>query len=226
MELPKFIKDFYGHPVKRDMDGNLHSTQITSLQVQESLALYQIVKKFKPKDTLEIGFALGGSAVAIINAKIDCSINNKHIVLDPFQLKYSKNAGVLELDRLGIIDNVEHRTAFSEDYLSKAYENNLFFDFIFIDGSHTIGQAVTDAFLSDKVMRPSGIIGIHDSMMFSTASSIKYLINEKGYKVIGNRNVGIKTVGRQIKYGLTLGLDYCMKVIPKVNTSITFIQKP
>ncbi len=39
MELAKYIKDFYRHPVKSDMDGNLHSIQITSLQMQYCLTL-------------------------------------------------------------------------------------------------------------------------------------------------------------------------------------------
>lgn len=226
MNIPDLINDFYTHPDKTDMKGNLQPVKNTSLQFSESLALYKIIHTYKPKVTLEVGLALAGSAVAIVNAKKDCGIHEKHIVLDPFQEKYSKNAGMIELNRLGLNDRIELREEFSETYLSNAFDKGLGFDFIFIDGSHTIGQAVTDAFLSDKVLNPGGVIGVHDSLMFSTAASIKYLLNEKGYKVIGDRHLSIKTLGRQCKYSLSLGLDYCRRVIPYINTSITFIQKP
>ena len=105
------------------------------------------------------------------------------------------------------------------------FDKKKYFDFIFIDGNHSIGQAVTDAFLADKILNNKGIIGIHDSLLFSTAASIKYLILQKNYKIISANKISVKNILRQIKYINKLGIWYCMKVVPQVHESIIFLQK-
>ena len=219
------IENFYLDNNKIDEKGNTHLVSASSLRKEESYALYSIIKKYKPVKTLEVGLSLGGSAVAIIAGKVESNISEKHIALDPYQKSYGNNAGLVALRGLGMEDRVDHVSAFSEQYLNKMHIENNNFDFIFIDGHHSIGQAVTDAFLADKILNNNGIIGVHDSLLFSTAASIRYLVIEKKYKIITNNNVSFKNMLRQVKYLGRLGIWYCTNVIPQIHMSIIFLQK-
>lgn len=223
--MTKVIQDFYQADLKTDEHGGQHFLSQTSLRKEECIALYEIVRKFKPVKTLEIGFALGASALGIIAGKEAGAIKEKHIVLDPFQTSGSGNAGVLAIQQMGLSSGLQLIEEFSENFLTEAFRKGESYDFIFIDGNHTIGQAVTDAFLANKVLNPGGIIGIHDSLMFSTGASIRYLINDHGYRLISNSQNNWKNLARRIKYFGKLGFWYCLHVIPKIQGSIIFLQK-
>lgn len=219
------IERFYAQDSKIDENGTAHLAFQTSLKKDECYALYSIVKNFKPVKTLEVGLALGASAASIISAKMRLGIKEKHVTLDPYQKIVAGNAGLLALKSLGMEAYTNHFNEFSEQYLNQMFAEKRYFDFIFIDGNHTIGQAVTDAFLADKILVKNGIIGIHDSLFFSTAASIKYLVTERKYTVVAPDKISFKNRLRQIKYFRRLGVWYCRNIIPKMHTSIVFLQK-
>lgn len=216
---------FYQTDKKIDSAGVEHSLSRTSLKRKEVDYLTRLIGKYKPVATLEIGLALGASAVGIIAAKLEAGITEKHIALDPFQQKHGRDVGIDEIKALNLFEYFIHYPLFSEDYLNKCYESGKQFDFIFIDGSHTIGQAVTDAFLGDKILNANGIIAIHDAAMFSTAASVKYLVKERGYSIVGANAFNLKTVLKMIKYLRSLGVWYCFKVLPKLNQSLIALRK-
>ncbi len=222
----KQIELFYEDDIKIDEKGNQQFLSQTSLRKDECLALYKVVSEYLPNKTLEVGFALGASAIAIIEAKTDHQILEKHIVLDPFQSALSNNVGLLNVAKAGFGNNVILHEDYSENYLNMLHNSHQKLDFVFIDGNHSIGQAVTDAFLADKVLEKKGIIGIHDSLLFSTAASIRYLINDHGYTLIAAPKINFKNFVRKIKYLNSLGRWYCKTVLPYLNGSIIFLQKP
>ncbi len=219
------LNDFYSSPVKKGEDGSEHFINLSSLSRDEIEALGAVVEKYKPAKTLEVGLALAASCAAIIMAKKSVGLKEKHIALDPFQDVLTKNAGLLELKRLGLLGDLDFRQEFSETFLAQAFTANQKFDFIFIDGSHTIGQAVTDAFLSDKVLNPGGLIAIHDAILFSTAASVKYLLWEKGYELVLPAKYTYKVIGRMVKYLSKLGCWYCWHAIPRIQRSVIVLRK-
>jgi predicted O-methyltransferase YrrM len=219
------LNDFYSSPLKKGEDGSEHFINRSSLSRDEVEALAAIVEKYKPEKTLEVGLALAASCAAIIMAKRSAGLKERHIALDPFQDNLTKNAGLLELKRLGLLGDLDYRREFSETFLTNAYTANQKFDFIFIDGSHTIGQAVTDAFLSDKVLNPGGLIAIHDAILFSTSASVKYLLWEKGYELVLPAKYSYKVIGRMVKYLLKLGRWYCWHAIPRIQRSVIVLRK-
>lgn len=219
------IDIFYDTPIKYGDDGSKHLINLSSLRRDEVDVLFKVVEEFKPQKTLEVGLSLAASCVAIITAKQRVGITYKHVALDPFQATATKNAGLLELKRLALADNLEFKSEFSEVFLADCLNKNQQFDFVFIDGSHTIGQAVTDVFLADKVLNQHGIIAIHDAMLFSTAASVKYLLDERNYQLVLKSRYNYKVLGRMIKYSFKLGLSYCLKVVPRIQTSLVVLQK-
>jgi predicted O-methyltransferase YrrM len=223
--MPHVIETFFSDDVKLDSKEEPQYLSLSSVKKEECYALYDAVRMFKPVRTLEVGFALGASSVGIISGKLDNGNTERHVVLDPFQTAYSNNVGLIALASIGLDNYVNLIEAFSEDHLNKFYQDKREFDFIFIDGSHTIGQAVTDAFLADKILSPGGIIAIHDSLLFSTAASVKYLVTQKGYEVVFPGKPTFKNRIRQIRYTRKLGMWYCMNVVPKIHSSMIFLQK-
>jgi len=219
------IEKFYSLNEKKDENGTSYYLSLSSLRKEESYALYNIVKKYKPTRALEVGLALAGSAIAVITAKKEIGITEKHIALDPFQKSNAGNVGLLALKNAGLGNDFIHHEEFSEHYFNKMFGEKALFDLIFIDGNHTIGQAVTDVFLADKILNKNGIIGIHDSLLFSTAASVKYLLQEKNYSIVSPVNNSFKRMARQVKYIRKLGFWYCFNVIPKINVSVIFLQK-
>jgi len=224
--IAETLNDFYNSDLKLGSDGSKYFLLQTSLTRFEVESLIRIVKEFKPERTLEVGLALAASAIGITLAKRNNGQTAPHVCLDPFQDSGAKNSGLLEIERLGLSKFINHLPLYSEDYLNECNTKGRKFDFIFIDGSHTIGQAVTDAFLSDKVLSSRGIIVIHDSLLFSTSASIKYLIYEKGYHLVNERVFNFRTFFRILKYSINIGLFYSFEVIPRISGSLVILQKP
>ncbi|HEV8515232.1 MAG TPA: class I SAM-dependent methyltransferase [Cyclobacteriaceae bacterium] len=220
-----YIDDFYSENIKLGFDNSKHDIFFSSLRKVEAETLSSLVKKFKPVSTLEIGLAMGASAVAIAGGKVAIGVTDPHIVLDPFQHTRAKDAGLLEIKRLGLEKAVTFYPRYSEDFLNECFQKKQEFDFIFVDGSHTIGQAVTDVFLSDKVLKRNGIIAVHDSLLFSTAASIKYLIRERDYKIVFEKDIDLRSLVRMVRYPHKLGLGYAWDVIPRIKKSVLALQK-
>ncbi|MES2699263.1 MAG: class I SAM-dependent methyltransferase [Pseudomonadota bacterium] len=178
----------------------------TSVSLAESLAIAACVADNRLERTLEIGFAHAGSAAAIIAAKRSNAIFNRHIVLDPYQISHSGSRGLEVIEELGYSDDLDFNEVPSEEYLPRCAGT---FDFILIDGGHGLGQAMVDAFYCDRLLKIGGYMAVDDIFMPSTAHSLRFLIDECGYKVIPS---GPSRPLRQLKYSFKLGVSYASKL--------------
>ncbi len=222
------ISRFFAAPLKPDRDGNLHDIDRSSLRKDEALTLANLVCEFRPEKSLEIGLAEGGSCVAICAARRECGISTLHRVLDPFQETLTGNAGLIELERLDLRDQVDWLCEYSENYLPEAVNRRRAdLDFAFVDGGHQVGQKLTDAFYLDKLLRPGGVIAFHDGLLISTAAAVYFLVRERGYSVIhlpaDNR---CRRLLRSVKYSVRLGWWYSTKIIPSMCRSLVALKKP
>lgn len=181
-------------------------TEGTSVSLAESLAIAACVAEHRLEKTLEIGFAHAGSAAAIIAAKRANGIFNRHIVLDPYQISNSGSRGLEVIEELGYADDLDFHEVFSEVYLPQCTTQ---FDFILIDGGHGLGQAMVDAFYSDRLLRVGGYMAIDDIFMPSTANSIRFLIEECQYEVVSS---GPARPLRQLKHSIKLGFKYAAQL--------------
>ena len=222
------IDRFFAKPLKLDRNGQAHDIDRSSLQRDEALMLASLICSLRPKKSLEIGLAEGGSCVAICAARRDCGISEPHLALDPFQETLTGGAGLLELEQLGLRNLVNWLPERSEDYLHEAVQRNeSSLDFAFVDGGHQVGQKLTDAFYLDKVLRPGGIIAFHDGLLISTATAIYFLVKERGYKIVHlPADSSLRRLARSIKHGLRLGLWYSTHVIPSMCRSLVVMEKP
>lgn len=228
-ELPqqvvRVIDQYFATPVKLGKTGTPHDIRASSLQKIEALALASLVVSVAPADSLEIGFAEGGSCAAITAARKSRGLAQKHIVLDPYQETHSDRSGLLEMERLGLADGFKWIPERSENYLNAAVSNGRQFDFIFDDGGHDIGQAVTDAFYIAKALRPGGIAVFHDGLLFSTATAVRHLINECGFSIVrlAGDNWSVR-LARRIRYSRRLGFWYARCIIPFMCRSLVALR--
>jgi predicted O-methyltransferase YrrM len=217
-------ESFFSANSKEGEDGAFYRLDSASIRICEAYELQRLIQDNRPTRTLEIGLALGASAVAITEV-LDCSAS-KHTVIDPFQVS-AGNVGLRELDRLGLLSRVEFLPIRSEDFLAECCRTKTDFDFIFHDGAHTIGNKVADAFFADRCLRPGGIIAFHDAFLYSTAACIRYLARELGYELLVLKaDVSWRRFLRVPKYTFRHGLWFGLSVVPRVCRSLVALRKP
>lgn len=216
---------YYADPIKIGEDGTRHDVRLVSPTLGEAKVLAQLVLTISPHASLEIGLGTGGSAIAIAAARRYQGLKAKHVVLDPVNPR-KPQVGLSEIAKCGLDSQVSWFPERSEVYFQGAALRGEKYDFIFVDGGHTIGQVVADAFFLHPVLRPRGVVVFHDGLLFSTAAAVNYLINEMGYKLLALPKDPLwRVAGRSIKYFTTLGIPYVSTVIPRMHRSVVALQR-
>jgi predicted O-methyltransferase YrrM len=220
------LQQFFAAEEKVGADGQLYRPASTSLRLWEALELQRLVSESSASETLEIGLALGASAVAIAEALEHKGSVARHVVLDPYQADYG-NVGLRELERLGLLHRVEFKPVFSHDFLHDCSKQGRRFDLIFNDGAHSVGSKVADTFLADRCLKPGGFLAFHDAFIFAVAASVRYLARELGYEVVHLLpDSRFKRLLRALKYGSALGCWYGTKVVPSTAGAVVALRKP
>lgn len=228
--LPEVVRmqlvDFFSNPMKRGEGACEKDLRLVALSRIECELVARIVISDKPRNTLEVGLAVGSSAIAILAAKMWLGGSGSHTALDPFQRDFG-NVALLEIERRGLSAGFCFVAKCSEEYLPCAHERREMFDFVFVDGAHTIGQKVADAFLLARVVRPGGLVAFHDGLLFSTSVAIRYLIRECGYRlVLLPPDSKLKAWARRLRYSFRLGAWYCRGVVPHMFKSVVLLRAP
>lgn len=111
------------------------------------ILIYSLIKKFKLKSYLEIGFGRGASAIAAAKAFYDCGIDGKVVTIDP---EFDKT-------QLEIMSKVFPKEWLEKIELKKGYSQQLLkeldgpWDFVYIDGDHRAPAVASDwNMLKDK----------------------------------------------------------------------------
>jgi hypothetical protein len=101
------------------------------------------------------------------------------------------------------------------------------FAFVFNDAGKGLGQALTDGFFINRVLRPGGIVAFHDGLIFSHAVVWRFFVDEMGYTPLPLPTDGrIRTVGRIVRYGGKIGFRHCARAVPKMHHALFALQKP
>lgn len=176
----KVIKDLR---LQGDVTGKSGRKQrIHSLSTDNNLAIIiNLFQTFAPKRTLEIGLAFGGSAVVF--AKLfqlrKEAPQHQHIAIDPSQTKENlwDSIGLINLNKNGLGDFVEHVDAFSSQALPRLVQEGAKFDIIYIDGSHIFEDVFVDWFYCRQLLSDRGLILFDDATDPHVAKVIKFIKN-------------------------------------------------
>jgi predicted O-methyltransferase YrrM len=135
-------------------------------------ALISLVNAFRPKRFLEIGLNLGHTAKQILQYSpfletyigVDIPFDQKEKTLGLQSYEVPEKAGCECLDR--------RLTTILRPYGVKNIDPNEIgtFDFIFIDGDHSMEGVILDTEYSENILNPTGIIVWHDYAGVTTVS--------------------------------------------------------
>ena len=146
----------------------------------EGTFIYKFVKNHKLTRCMEIGFAMGLSALHICQAFEDYLDDTPHLFsIDPFQDTKWKCAGVANIKNAGFSNY--HTWIKDKSYSAMPKFLNMEpFDFIFIDGWHTFDYTLVDMFYADRLLRIGGYLLIDDALHNGPKKAIAY--SDKNYK--------------------------------------------
>ena len=156
----------------------------SNVQADEAEFLTSVVHGLRPTRTLEVGLAMGCSALAICDA-IWGTPGARHVVLDPRQNARPLWAGIglHNLERAGFTPLVEFHEQPSYRALARMEAEERRIDFAFIDGFHTFDYAFVDFFLIDKLLGVGGAVAFDDADWPSVRRVVRFVATNLSYTV-------------------------------------------
>lgn len=177
---------------------------------------------------LETGVAYGASTLAICSALSQLQSQGrvvKHYGIDPCQLTIYKGAAIAALRECGLEPIFELCDGPAHLMLPRLIERNISVDFVFIDGMHTFDYTLIDLFFADKLLRPGGIICMHDMDMPSKRKAYRYLMEHRKYKRLASLKRSLKQrSGAAMKEALRLAPRASWRQLTTVEPLLT-VQK-
>jgi predicted O-methyltransferase YrrM len=196
------------------LDKQTFNSEGTELQVTGTISLdeAQYIKELiinnEFSTCLETGVAYGASTVAICSALAvleQSSRSVKHYGVDPCQIEIYGGAAIAALKECGLDHIFELCPGPGHLMLPKLLERNVTVDFVFIDGMHTFDYTLIDLFYADKLLRPGGIICMHDMHMRSKKKASRYLMGHRKYiRLASLRTPLTQRVGAALKEAVRL----------------------
>lgn len=144
-----------------------------------------LLDQFRPENTLEVGFANGGSAEVICRYLRKMG-KGRHTAIDPFQSDPAglNGYGLNRVRDAGFSDLLEFHEDFDYLVLPKLVKDKRRFDFILLDGWHSFDYTMIDFFYADLLLNPKGIVVFHDTAWPSVNRVCKFVETHKPYERI------------------------------------------
>ena len=150
--------------------------------------LRDLVASSGAKRVLEVGMAFGSSTEAILGA-LRTSGGGHLTSIDPFQLLAPPEGfggeGLAKVRSAGAEDM--HTFLPQPDYLAlpDLVRTGARFDFVFVDGYHSLDYAMLDVFFADLLLVPGGMLVMHDSTSVAVYKACQFLRHNKAYRSVG-----------------------------------------
>ena len=139
--------------------------KVSSLSTMNNLEVLQgLCNELRPKRTLEIGLAFGGSAILFtaFHRRNGAPGSGQHTAIDPYQLENWDEAGLVALESAGLRPYLDFRPAFSNAALPQLLAEQARFDLIYVDGSHLFEDVFIDFYYSLRLLARGGILAFDD----------------------------------------------------------------
>ena len=214
MNMEKLLQEIFKTQTVFDEKGNKH-TLTSNIDEKEGEFVYDIIKEYKPKETIEIGCAMGISSLYICSALNETEEEKHHTIIDPMQSSDWANIGKANLDRANVYfyEIIEQPSEIAlPDLLSKHKQ----YDLGFIDGWHTFDHTLIDFFYLNRLIRVGGIIIIDDISFPGIKKLMRYILNYPAYELIGTvNNDAKKNIKRYLYENIIPGFfRYISKIFP------------
>lgn len=217
--LERLIRD------KRTWDTEGNPLEVTgTISLLEAQYIQDLIVKNDFRACLETGVAYGASTVAICSglAAVEARGGSvKHYGVDPCQFQTYGGAAIAALRECGLDHIFELSEGPAHLMLPKLVERGITVDFALIDGMHTFDYTLIDLFFSDKLLRPGGIMCVHDMDLPGKKRALKYLMKYRQYgrldavKKSFSDRVG-SAVKEAMKFAPGKGLNHLTTVEPMI----------
>jgi predicted O-methyltransferase YrrM len=169
-----------------DAEGNTYNP-VSAVSLESGALLYDVVRRTKPRRTLETGMAYGMSTLFICQALEDNGVGC-HGAIDPFQECEFKSIGVLNVERAGLSHRFRLYQDSSDVVLPQMCAEGGKIDFAFIDGWHLFDTTLVDFYYIDKLLEVGGHVAFDDLWMPSVRKAVSFVLRNKPYELVRTRS--------------------------------------
>ncbi len=175
------IEEIYTSGLVRGTSGKApRAVSESGMPREEGEAIARLVKQESAKSTLEVGFAVGLSAMFICDALKD-DPEHRHVTIDPFQNEGYDGLGLENVTAAGFRDRITFYEESSHLALPRLESEGLRLDVAFIDGSHLFDYTLLEFFYIDRMLRPGGLVIFDDTWMPAVAKAVRFAVTNRGY---------------------------------------------
>lgn len=173
---PSFVADLQGKPFVLGRTGRQISTAPNSSENNIRI-LTALVDALRPERTLEVGLALGCSALAIADRHraANATPTGQHVAIDPFQDSVWDDCGVLAIDAAGLAPYCSIVRDFSWKALPRLCESGMDFGLLYIDGSHLFEDVFLDFFYCARLVSLGGVVLFDDASDRHVAKVVRFV---------------------------------------------------
>jgi predicted O-methyltransferase YrrM len=177
-ELDEFIEAAYRRGTLPDASGNPVELSPHSVQREQGAALRDLAVAEGAERTIEVGLALGLSALFLCEAVM--ARNGRHVAVDPFQRESWNGAGLRTLREAGVQELVEVIEDESQLALPGLVSEGREFDFAFVDGDHRFEGVFLDLYYMTRLVKPGGLVVVDDMWMPAVRTAVAYVEGNLG----------------------------------------------
>ena len=178
IQVDDFVAEAYRTGSTRDADGNAVELAPHSIERGQGEALRDLAIAEGASRTIEVGLALGMSALFFSQAVLE--LGGRHTAIDPFQHESWNGAGLRTLREAGVEDVVEVIEEESQLALPRLVAEGREFDFAFVDGDHRFEGVFLDLYFMTRLVRPGGLVVVDDMWMPAVRTAVAYVERNLG----------------------------------------------
>jgi predicted O-methyltransferase YrrM len=176
--LETFLDQSYGRGSVLDSAGSALELAPHSIERAQGEALRDLATAERAERTIEVGLALGMSALFLCQAVLPRG--GRHVAVDPFQVESWNGAGLRTLREAGVEELVEVIEEESQLALPRLVAEGRDFDFAFVDGDHRFEGVFLDLYFMTRLVRPGGLVVVDDMWMPAVRTAVSYVEKNLG----------------------------------------------
>ena len=198
------VVELYGRPFVVSRSGRRIATSSLS-SPNNILVLLSLMEELRPRRTLEVGLALGGSALALAgkHREFGAAPQGQHVAIDPIQDEEWDDFGVLAIQAAGLSGYFKMVRDFSSQALPRLIRNAEEFDLIYIDGSHLFEDVIVDFHYCARLVSLGGLVLFDDAADRHVAKVVRFVRRNMRHafrEVNLERHRGMTTLAECLKY--------------------------
>jgi predicted O-methyltransferase YrrM len=177
-DIQEFLEASYARGSVEDEDGGAVELAPHSIEQPQGEALRDLAIAEGASRTIEVGLALGMSALFLAQAVLHTG--GRHTAIDPFQHESWNGAGLRTLREAGVEDLVEVIEEESQLALPRLVAEGRAFDFAFVDGDHRFEGVFLDLYFMTRLVKPGGLVVVDDMWMPAVRTAVAYVERNLG----------------------------------------------